>query len=190
MYCFIKYTVPDPTLPLITESMGSIFSRVSNIKVDYKELIVNPNCHVQILLDYICAQIPLEKNGNFDFCDGTGILTYIQDLKPYDYATDVLRPLETYYIVLFEKDINGTVVNIEILLDKKSKVYTELLYKIRRLFQLGSKLLTDFVGKTRPSGKSKASLSSTTNSTSSTRPKSVSKTGIKVLKSASSVAIK
>lgn len=101
MYCVIRYS----------ESKGECNENYSlkntpQIKSDTvigenKELLINPNCYIKILIEYIANQIDLATNC-FDLCDENGQLKKIKTHPPNMYATNILKYKETYYIVVCE----------------------------------------------------------------------------------------
>lgn len=88
---------------------------------EVKELLINPNCLTRILLDFVCEQLCIAKEGKtsklnrlqmhtfnvilaeIDFCDEYGRLAKINNLNNCEYATEVLKPQLTYVVIVFQR---------------------------------------------------------------------------------------
>lgn len=108
-------------LPL--ESLKTLQS-IGTLSVSNIEFYINPNCRIQILLDYICNEVDIDKNckqfpklyivtyykilfiflflGNFELCDTAGNLVGIKSLQPWEYATELFKPKSVYVIVFYQ----------------------------------------------------------------------------------------
>lgn len=72
-----------------------------DISVD-KTLLVNPNCPVRIMLEYIRKKCRLGIFTQFDLCDESGALKGLFNLKTYAYATDQFEHKKTYYLIVIK----------------------------------------------------------------------------------------
>ncbi|XP_018320095.1 uncharacterized protein CXorf65 homolog isoform X2 [Agrilus planipennis] len=149
MYCIIIFAellknteaVSALSLNLKNQSARSRSSFAnSTVKInekygEHRTLYVNPNCRVQILLDYLYDVTGLEKKQAFDLCDVNGVLMNLRSLKEWDYATKVLDHQHTYYIILYEREEAGKLF-IEPMLRRSSKTNADLIVLLKR--QLGS----------------------------------------------------
>ncbi|KAB0800732.1 hypothetical protein PPYR_06471 [Photinus pyralis] len=131
MFCKIQYqdNIQTEEQTTIIHSQQSIMS----VKEENKEFLVNPNSPVQILIDYICEKVGIDKNEEFDICDvDTGELLNIKSLDAFTYATTVMKPKQTYVLVLLEKDQYGQIQRYDPILCKQTKLCVDVLYRIKR----------------------------------------------------------
>ncbi|KAJ9587995.1 hypothetical protein L9F63_028196 [Diploptera punctata] len=103
-------------------------------------MILNPNCPVGILLDYI-QNVMLQSNipftsaekFEFDLCDENGQLKNLPNLEPWTngYETGIFTSRATYILVIIEYDVTGTIIRCEPV-NKTSHHYNDLVVKIKR----------------------------------------------------------
>ncbi|XP_018356729.1 PREDICTED: uncharacterized protein CXorf65 homolog [Trachymyrmex septentrionalis] len=99
-----------------------------------REILVNINCSIKMIINYI--RKVARVNGEFDLCDEINcqpkIITFYE---PCTRGTDILQPDLTYFIVTFERDENGQMINLTPLLIEKAAVtkkYYDSFSKIQR----------------------------------------------------------
>ncbi|XP_017769417.1 PREDICTED: uncharacterized protein CXorf65 homolog [Nicrophorus vespilloides] len=145
MFCFIKFsTSPDYNVSNVDISVSRAAFSVQKVP-DYREsrltysmpgknrlLMVNPDCYIQILLNYIYEETKLDANVLFDLCDENGELLGVHDLQPYESATKVLKNKQIYMIVIYEKDENNFFVKLEPMLNKITKQDSEFFMRLFR----------------------------------------------------------
>lgn len=68
-----------------------------------KSLLVNPNCPVRIMLEYIRKNCRLGTFTQFDLCDDSGILKGLFNMPTYVYATDQFEHKKTYYVIVLKQ---------------------------------------------------------------------------------------
>lgn len=68
-----------------------------------KSLLVNPNCPVRIMLEYIRKMCRLGTFTQFDLCDDSGILKGLFNMPTYVYATDQFEHKKTYYVIVLKQ---------------------------------------------------------------------------------------
>ncbi|XP_072947884.1 uncharacterized protein [Epargyreus clarus] len=72
-----------------------------------KMLLVNPNCPVRIMLEYIRKKCKLGIFSQFDLCDEAGGLMGLFNLPTYAYATEQFEHKKTYYIIILKELISS-----------------------------------------------------------------------------------
>lgn len=116
MYCIIKYYDYQKFLTQ-DYSESYLMSSRTNL-AENNEALINPNCYLQILIEYIYEFTKIDPNGLFlthqrerinilfavtiDLCDDSGRLLKLKSFKPNSYATDLLKFEQIYYVVLCE----------------------------------------------------------------------------------------
>nr|CAD7456946.1 unnamed protein product [Timema tahoe] len=106
-----------------------------------KEILVNPNCPVRVMVDYI-RSVMNESNLNqvtntdfeIDLCDENGSLKNLQEIPPWTNGIEanLFTPRLTYIVVVFERDEEGGLVKPMPLVARSSRQYNDLIAKIRR----------------------------------------------------------
>ncbi|XP_030021113.2 uncharacterized protein LOC115440789 [Manduca sexta] len=101
-----------------------------------KTLLVNPNCPVRIMLEYIRKKCRLGIFTLFDLCDDTGTLKGLFNLPTYAYATDMFEHKKTYYVIVIrtESDKRQSVLPQ---LNHENRIYLELKAKVKRFLLTG-----------------------------------------------------
>ncbi|XP_026746718.1 uncharacterized protein CXorf65-like [Trichoplusia ni] len=114
-----------------------------DISVD-KTLLVNPDCPVRIMLEYIRKKCRLGIYTQFDLCDDTGALKGLFSLKTYAYATDQFEHKKTYYLIVIKHEMDRH-YSILPQLNQEHKMYVELKARVKRFLLTGelSPLSTD-----------------------------------------------
>ncbi|CAH2256781.1 jg10988 [Pararge aegeria aegeria] len=69
-----------------------------------KTLLVNPQCPVRIMLEYIRKRCRLGTFTTFDLCDETGVLMGLFNMPTYVYATDNFAHKKMYYIIVLKQE--------------------------------------------------------------------------------------
>lgn len=113
-------------------SVGALLSSKTGITLTNKTLTINPDCYVQILLEYVRNVIKFDQSVNFDFCDENGKLLKIYTLKECEYATKVFQHTWNYIIVLFQKNDNGRITKLEPYVHKTSKMVIDICTRLTR----------------------------------------------------------
>ncbi|XP_011694568.1 PREDICTED: uncharacterized protein LOC105453960 isoform X2 [Wasmannia auropunctata] len=112
-------------------SNGDEAERSEATSVD-REVLVNINCPIKMILNYI--RKVGRVNGEFDLCDEINCQQKnVSFYEPCTRGTDILQSDLTYFIVTFERDENGQIMNLTPLLTgKAAKKYCDILSKIQR----------------------------------------------------------
>ncbi|CAG4989062.1 unnamed protein product [Colias eurytheme] len=95
-----------------------------------KTLLVNPNCPVRIMLEYIRKKCKFAIFTQFDLCDETGTLKGLFNMPTYAYATDQFEHKKTYYLIVIRMD-NDRRISIYPQLNRENKMYEELKNKVK-----------------------------------------------------------
>nr|XP_024217828.1 uncharacterized protein CXorf65 homolog [Halyomorpha halys] len=66
---------------------------------DSNEMIINPNCYVRLIYEYIRIKADVPSDVEIDLCDSKGNLKKINEPPSYKSGLDLLELGETYYIV-------------------------------------------------------------------------------------------
>ncbi|KAG7212977.1 hypothetical protein KM043_002317 [Ampulex compressa] len=86
-----------------------------------KEMLVNINCPIGLILRYIQDTVGLQDKCDYDLCDEVNYhLKKIALLDPYTRGTEVLEPGLTYIIIIYERDADGQVTNLSPLVSGKT----------------------------------------------------------------------
>ncbi|KAL3280004.1 hypothetical protein HHI36_017512 [Cryptolaemus montrouzieri] len=113
------------TTTLTVENMSE-----TSILIENKEVLVNPDCYLGSILDYICEVACLPKNKNFAMSTMDGAPVNLNDGILSTPGLEIFEPKSTYFIILKDYDESGTEVMTP-LLSKNSEMYSTLLMKIR-----------------------------------------------------------
>ncbi|XP_071864256.1 uncharacterized protein [Bombus fervidus] len=102
-----------------------------------KEILININCPLKLILNYIRDIVGLDDTTEFDLCDEINCqLRKVSIFEPYISGFDVFEVNLTYLIVTFERDINGQMINITPLLTgKAARRCTDILLKSHALLK-------------------------------------------------------
>ncbi|XP_014471826.1 PREDICTED: uncharacterized protein CXorf65 homolog [Dinoponera quadriceps] len=105
-------------------------------------MLVNVNCPIRMVLDYIRKAAQLSDTCEFDLCDEVNCqLRNVSFYKPNTRGTDVLQGDLTYFIVTFQRDENGQMINLAPLLTAKAaKRCCDIMAKMRRPSQRTSSI--------------------------------------------------
>ncbi|XP_059058420.1 uncharacterized protein LOC131851875 [Achroia grisella] len=102
-----------------------------------KTLLVNPNCPVRIMLEYIRKKCKLGIYTNFDLCDESGGLMGLFNLPSYAYATDQFAHKKTYYVIVIKQE-NEKRVSVLPQLNRENRIYLELKARVKRFLLTGN----------------------------------------------------
>lgn len=96
---FIFVTFKDPP------ELSSSRSRLSDDEDQAVEnvLLVNPNCYVRVMLEFIRKQCRLATTTIFDLCEESGGVKNLFTYPTYAYATDQFVHKRTYYLIVFRQ---------------------------------------------------------------------------------------
>uniref|UniRef100_A0A2A4JY97 Uncharacterized protein n=1 Tax=Heliothis virescens TaxID=7102 RepID=A0A2A4JY97_HELVI len=122
-----------------TPELSSLRVRSNTEAVDTsveKILLVNPNCPVRIMLEYIRKKCRLGIFTQFDLCDESGILKGLFSLQTYAYATDQFEHKNTYYVIVLkiESDKRYTVLPQ---LNHENRLYFDLRLRVKKYLVSG-----------------------------------------------------
>ncbi|XP_050298163.1 uncharacterized protein LOC126737345 [Anthonomus grandis grandis] len=106
-----------------------------NTEFENKTLLINPDCPIGIIRDYIATNLQFseEETGRFDLSTEKAILLNIQRKPPTECGLEFLINMETYYIILPSE--NGQQDSSKLLiplLNRFSKEYLEFMAQQRR----------------------------------------------------------
>ncbi|OWR49024.1 hypothetical protein KGM_202225 [Danaus plexippus plexippus] len=96
-----------------------------------KVLLVNPNCPVRIMLEYIRKRCRLGKFTEFDLCDETGHLMGLFDMPTYVYTTDKFEHKRTYYIIIMKQEADRR-ISVLPQLNHENQIYMDLKTKVKK----------------------------------------------------------
>ncbi|XP_071051021.1 uncharacterized protein [Onthophagus taurus] len=98
--CEDNYSVKSRTTIKSAKS-GVSSSPPSKTKIieENRTLMVNSDCPIQILIDYLATEMGFDKTRGFDFCNSDGDLIGINDLQKWENAKYIMPPDKTYIIV-------------------------------------------------------------------------------------------
>ncbi|XP_063244059.1 uncharacterized protein LOC134543140 [Bacillus rossius redtenbacheri] len=133
---------------------------------DENEVLLNPNCHVGVLHDYIKTMIQdspnvdLSADYEIDLCDASGALLSLYERPPATNGieTELFTPRASYTVVFLERKEDGTLGKPTPLIPLSTSK-NSLLSKLRTNLQAGSRK-SDKFDKTRKRSKSIASKTS------------------------------
>ncbi|KAI4491278.1 hypothetical protein M0802_010211 [Mischocyttarus mexicanus] len=106
---------------------------VDAVPID-KEILVNIDCPIGLILDYVRQIVRLDKACKIDFCDE--INCQLRNLSLAEPSTSGLHLLQldiTYFVVTFSSHTNNEVTTLVSLVNTKTgKKCTEILKRIRQ----------------------------------------------------------
>ncbi|XP_015608956.1 uncharacterized protein LOC107274218 isoform X2 [Cephus cinctus] len=107
---------------------------LSNATPIEKEMLVNINCSIGIIIDYIREIAQLDEKVEFDLCDEiTYQLKNVYSFRPYVSGLMILRPNLTYLIVILQRDSSGQILNaVPIVPERSTKSINDIVAKIRK----------------------------------------------------------
>ncbi|KAK9294797.1 hypothetical protein QLX08_010697 [Tetragonisca angustula] len=125
----IKYSIPI--------SNNEKDTQLENVD---KEILVNINCPLKLILNYIRNVVGLDDTTEFDLFDEINCqLRKVSFFQPYTSGFDVFQVDLTYIIVTFERDIHGQMINIiPLLTGKAAKRCTDTLLRSHAFFKKNS----------------------------------------------------
>ncbi|XP_076287981.1 uncharacterized protein CXorf65 homolog isoform X2 [Lasioglossum baleicum] len=94
-------------------------------------LLVNINCPLKLILNYIRSAVGLNETDEFDLCDEEHChLKNVSFYEPHASGLNIFQIDLTYLIVIFERDANGTIINVVPLIKgKAAKRCTDIIMK-------------------------------------------------------------
>ncbi|XP_063394792.1 uncharacterized protein LOC134679821 [Cydia fagiglandana] len=95
-----------------------------------KTLLVNPDCPVRIMLEYIRKQCKLGSFTAFDLCDESGRLLGLFNLETYEYATDWFEHKKIYYIIVLRLETDRQLTILP-QLNQENRFYEELKQRVK-----------------------------------------------------------
>ncbi|XP_046974198.1 uncharacterized protein LOC124540543 [Vanessa cardui] len=113
--------------------------RRSSSEVDLsveKLLLVNPNCPVRIMLEYIRKKCRLGVFTHFDLCDENGILKGLFSMPTYVYATDQFEHKKTYYVIVIKQESDKR-LSVLPQINHENKIYLDLKTKLQKYLAVG-----------------------------------------------------
>lgn len=118
------------------------FTRLQSIKLKtaYKPLenrndtvMINSDCYVQILIDYVHELLDIDKHVNVDLCDESGTMLRLQELKPHESAMSRLEARKTYNLMSIEWDpVKLQYIAVTPLISPITPKDTDLIQKLSR----------------------------------------------------------
>ncbi|KAF5299145.1 hypothetical protein FQA39_LY02318 [Lamprigera yunnana] len=137
MYCtleYIKLPIFDVEEPDLLTKAILLFQTREGIKQENKKLLFNPNCRLQLLLEYLCNEVGIDRNLNFDLCaTDAGEMADIKQKELWSNALEVLTPIRNYVFVIFEKDQQGNFKILEPIINRQTKLFSEIVFHAKRL---------------------------------------------------------
>ncbi|XP_053978361.1 uncharacterized protein LOC128876211 [Hylaeus volcanicus] len=105
-----------------------------------KELLINIDCPLKLILNYIRNAVNLENTAEFDLCDEISCqLRKVSFFEPRTSGLDIFDADLTYLIVIHQRDSNGQMINFTPLLTgKTAKRCTDILLKNHTSHRKGS----------------------------------------------------
>ncbi|CAB3239537.1 unnamed protein product [Arctia plantaginis] len=85
----------------------SHYSRRSSSELDpsvEKTLLVNPNCQVRVMFEYIRKKCKLGTFTQFDLSEANGLLKGLFELDTFAYATNLFEHKRTYYLIVLKPE--------------------------------------------------------------------------------------
>ncbi|XP_072947893.1 uncharacterized protein [Epargyreus clarus] len=101
-----------------------------------KMLLVNPNCPVRIMLEYIRKKCKLGIFSQFDLCDEAGGLMGLFNLPTYAYATEQFEHKKTYYIIILKEESDRR-LSVLPQLNHDNDLYLNLKNRVKRFIATG-----------------------------------------------------
>ncbi|XP_074030747.1 uncharacterized protein [Leptinotarsa decemlineata] len=95
MYCLIKY-IHYKDFQSIINLKGT-----ENLEIDNKQLLVNPDCFIGIILEYVYEQIGViaEVRDNIDFATDKGKLLQVNNFPSETNGQQIFNDKMTYYLI-------------------------------------------------------------------------------------------
>lgn len=95
MFIFVAYKDPP--------ELSSSRSRLSDDEDQAMEniLLVNPNCYIRVMLEFIRKKCRLAATTTFDLCEESGFIKKLFTYPTHAYVTDQFEHKKTYYLIVF-----------------------------------------------------------------------------------------
>ncbi|CAH0405578.1 unnamed protein product [Chilo suppressalis] len=101
-----------------------------------KILLVNPNCPVRIMLEYIRKKCRLGSFTQFDLCDESGVLLGLFNLPTYSYATAQFEHKKAYYVIVVRTETDKR-LSVLPQLNHENRLYEDLKNRVKRFLATG-----------------------------------------------------
>lgn len=98
---------------------------------DNEDLLVNPNCTIKNLSDYITSKCHLPKDSIIDLTDGNSVMTNMHSKETTEYASQLFKNRNVYLLCTVELNTDKSVKKITPRLQEWEKQYPLLERKIR-----------------------------------------------------------
>ncbi|CAH2049884.1 unnamed protein product, partial [Iphiclides podalirius] len=121
-------------------------------------LLVNPDCHARVMLEYIRKRCKLGMYTQFDLCAEDGVLKRLFGLPPHTNVADCFEHRRTYYIIVLKQETERRLTVLP-QLNRENKMYSDLKAKVKvSLLNIDTSRQTSPMSKVSPSVPSKTSL--------------------------------
>ncbi|KAL0901980.1 hypothetical protein ABMA27_007117 [Loxostege sticticalis] len=101
-----------------------------------KTLLVNPNCPIRIMLEYIRKKCKLGSFTQFDLCDESGGLMGLFNMPTYAYATEQFEHKKTYYIIVLKTESDKR-LSVLPQLNHENRIYIDLKNRVKKFLATG-----------------------------------------------------
>ncbi|CAG4950584.1 unnamed protein product [Parnassius apollo] len=126
-------TDPSKYRPITDEpELSNIRRRSSETDLSTEQtLLVNPDCHVRVMLEYIRKKCRLGIYTHFDLCDETGALKELFSLPAHTNVANLFEHRKTYYIIVLKQETDKRLIVLP-QLNHDNKIYSDLKAKVKR----------------------------------------------------------
>ncbi|XP_044739874.1 uncharacterized protein LOC123301203 [Chrysoperla carnea] len=100
-----------------------------------RDLMVNLNCPIRLLMEYVRVKANIPVEIDFDLFDEMGNLKHTFDAPVQKMASKILFPKAIYFIVILPKNEIGIVLKPTILINRGSRLNADYVTRIRRQLQ-------------------------------------------------------
>ncbi|KAF7265494.1 uncharacterized protein LOC143206539 [Rhynchophorus ferrugineus] len=91
-----------------------------------KTLLINPNCPIGIIKDYLQNQLLIPDDQPFDLCTEKGKQIKLNEISVIESGLEILKEREIYYVIL-PNNLDETPSILTPLLSKQSKEYSDFM---------------------------------------------------------------
>ncbi|XP_014259108.1 uncharacterized protein LOC106672303 isoform X1 [Cimex lectularius] len=102
---------------------------------DHKTLLVNPNCCMKLILNYIRISLKIHPKREFDLTNGNGDFLELSQLDLGESGLLLLKPREVYFVVTFSRNQIGKRTDYRPLLDESSPHFKVIKERHSKLFK-------------------------------------------------------
>ncbi|XP_049876583.1 uncharacterized protein LOC126374153 [Pectinophora gossypiella] len=96
-----------------------------------KTLLVNPNCPVRIMLEFIRKKCRLAITTQFDLCDESGVMKNLFSYPTFQYVTQQFEHKKIYYLIVIKVETDK-MISVLPQLSRDNKLYVELQTKVKK----------------------------------------------------------